>query len=184
MLHEDLDADGDQDHAAEEGCLVLHHGAEFLPDEGADQTADRGGDSDEGDGQIGVGVGEGHGEGYAGGQRVDAGGDGLGKNQLISKGRVADLLLRMAEILNGLDQHLAPQKSQQHQGDPMVDDFHVAAEGFPRQIADQGHQRLKNSKAEGSDDQFFLFLLKADSVRDRNGEGVHRKPEGQQKDLK
>lgn len=164
MLREDLDPDGDEDDAAEYGGLVFHQHAEFFSCKGAEEAAERRDDADEGNGKAGIRVGEGHRQGDSRRQGIDAGCHRLGEDETVSKGPRVAGLLGIAQASDGFREHFSAQESQKDQGDPMVDRFHVAAEGCSCQIPNQGHQCLKDTEACCGDDQLLFLVLITDAV--------------------
>ena len=172
---EDLQADGDEDEAAEDAGAAEEAGAEEAAEAEADEA------DGEGDGADQEGSGEGGaeavvGDGEADGEGVDGGGHALqqqgARGFAGGGGRV-----RLFFAAEALADHFKAQEQEQAEGDPgdealeggekLLQELHAAP-------ADKGHQELeaavdaRNKKRPGAAHVVFL-----QTVRHGNGEGVH-----------
>ena len=121
------------------------------------------------------------GEGDAHGQRVDAGGHGHHHKQLQAQ-RFRVLLFPAPR---GFPDHLAADKGQQEEGDPVVERTDVMLKARAQQIARHRHQRLKSAEEYG--DQKRLPVVDPAHFQppaDGDGKSVHRKSDGDEQQFR
>lgn len=180
MLDEHLDADGDEDDAAQQvgpdfpgnGFSALDAGRE--PDEG--QQEGNPADNQQGIQNFGELRHADAGKRDADGQSVDAGGDGQGQDDLQTLGIEVPVLL----LLEGFDNHFGAQKSQDAEGNPVVNVFDEMPEIFRSYPSDERIEPLEEAEGERHRQHGFpLEAFQDDAAGQRHGEAVHGKSHGQ-----
>ena len=112
------------------------------------------------------------------GKGIDAGGDGHDQHGLEGKGGVHRFLF----LGKGFANHVRADQSQKDEGDPVVDGGDVLLEDGTEKVADGGHQRLKTAEPQSDDGHLFPVQFPGgEALADGDGEGVHRKADGEQK---
>ncbi len=144
MLDDDLEADGNEDEAANDLDFALEEMAEAFAEGDAAIGQNKGDQADDRYGQGNRGFQQGKRDPYR--QRVDAGRERQDQ-QDEEVGGIAVLLGRFD--LEGLIDHLAPDKAQQRKRHPVIVRGDVSLQAQTRQKADDGHDRLKSAKEQG-----------------------------------
>ena len=176
MLQQDLCTQQDQDHAAKDLGFLFKLAAKNIADldtagrkdacAQADHQHRREDAIDAADGKLR------HGKGDAYSQRVDGGCHRHNKHGLDRQ--VCIMAVLALALGKGFLEHIDANDTQQNEGHPMVNRLDRVSKQVTKEIADQGHQRLKAAEPDSaSQSRLHCRLLHGKALADGHRESIH-----------
>lgn len=183
MLQQNLHAEGDEDHAGEDGGGALGDGDVALAQIDAEEGDQEGDPSDkrnyvQDNQQVFL---QAQADTY--GEGIDAGGD-TQKDIGNQRGTMGGGLLVLLFVSDAVENHLTTNKGQQAEGHPVVDGFDEGAGHIADEGTQHGEQPLAEAENQGHQDALPPRQLALKSRGGRHHQGVDAEGQGQYQCLK
>lgn len=179
MLQEDFAPDGDKNQSARDLCFFFRKTSGGAADADARCGEKKGRAADQHGRPEDFGIQEGECDPH--GKGVDAGCDGQHQHDGECEGMVGGGFRFFVPCLLN---HVASDESQKAECNPVIHCLDIRAERHARQISGDRHQCLKRAEPEAGQTHFFRAgQWTCDTLADRNGKGVHRQADAENKNF-